>query len=86
MEIAITLLGVTIPAISGALGIKWQQAKNAANDAVHQVDLLSVKAGQAARLLDTISEALEDDKITASESKIITNQIKTLIGGLKQDE
>ncbi len=85
-EAIVSIVTIVVPAIAGLMGIKWQQAKGHIKDVAHQVDIISLKATQAARLLDTISVALEDDKITPSESKIIATQIKGLIGNLRDEE
>ena len=86
LNAGIAILGITVPAIAGLLGIKWQQAKNVIKDVSHKANLVTMKAKQASLLLETISAALEDDKITANEAKIISKQIKTLVAGLKEDE
>ena len=84
IQAGIALLGILVPTIGGLLGIKWQQAKGQLKDAVHQTELIVMKASQAHKVLKTMSEALEDDKITTTEAKIIANQIKQLVSGMEE--
>ena len=78
----IVLLGTLIPVLAGGFGIKLHRASHQIKEVAHAANMISVKARDASALLHTISTALEDDKITASEAKIISKQLKALIGNL----
>ena len=86
LESVVAILGIVIPAIAGLLGVKWQQAKGAIKDVSHGAKVVQIKTRQASVLLETLSVALEDDKITANEAKLIAAQLKALIRGLDENE
>lgn len=86
LESVIALMGVAIPAIAGMMTVKWQQAKNQIKDVKMKGDILQVKSNQIMRLLNTLSDALEDDKITVPESKLIARQIKAMVEGMTYDD
>ena len=71
LEAIIAILAVIIPIVGGVFGSQWQKAK----EGLKSADLITT---QIASTLHAFTAALEDDKVSPAEAKLIGIQLKCI--------